>query len=229
VKERPIIFSGPMIQALLDGRKSQTRRIMKPNPGPIFNYKTCSPKPICPYGVPGDRLWVRETWRVGAWAEEDGLIAVDYKADNFARKEWLEVLADEIEEGEQFNRLWEQSCDDAAKSGLKFDEEGRWKWKPGESPCRWRSPLHMPRWASRITLEITDVRVQRLQEITEEDAEAEGAMAWWNGLSHAEQVNAYNGGRGPLAAFQMLWEKIHGPDAWDLNPWVWAISFRRVP
>ena len=146
-KERPIIFSGPMIRAILEGRKTQTRRIVKPN---------CLSK-LSPYGRTGDRLWVRETW--GHNPEGPGYV---YRSDG------------------DFD--------------MKFHGD------------RWRPSIHMPRWASRITLEVTGVRVERLQDINEEDALAEG-------VEHA---------------FRSLWESINGPGSWDANPWVWVVEFRRV-
>ena len=213
----------------------------------------------CPYGQPGDRLWVRETWRVGAWNEEDGQIAVDYRADNHARKEWLEVTADD--EGETFNRLWEQSCHDASAAGRALNAEDRYKWKAGESPCRWRPSIFMPRWASRITLEVTDVRVGRVQEITEHDAKAEGLLvAEGSGLGSGPGYKWHGAGyhgagftdrgeptfhtptddgrcsckvAGPTpaqCAYRELWDSLNAKRApWASDPWVWVVSFRRLP
>ena len=194
MKERPILFSAPMVRAILDGRKTQTRRVVKPQPSQelLDDYaqirrergvqkddaemlSECLP---CPYGFPGDRLWVRETW---ARDDEDG--ALMYRAD--------------------------VGCDDDANAW----ERGRIE---GVSRYRWRPSIHMPRWASRITLEITDVRVERLQDIGEEDAEAEGIPR--------SDVSPPDMGR---FAYQQLWESINGPDSWAANPWVWVIGFKR--
>ena len=159
VKERPIIFSSPMVRAILDGRKTQTRRVYG---------KTLK----CQYGVPGDRLWVREKLRPNGKG-----CTVVYEADG------LPVMVD--------------------------GESADWRWNVNSI-----APRYMPRWASRITLEITDVRVQRLQEISESDAIAEGI----DGTDYLS----------PVAGFIDLWHAIHkndGPHGWEENPWVWAISF----
>ena len=190
MKERPILFSSPMVRAILEGRKTQTRRVIHKMPHTLPGWWKAmhwasaghfikGVAEHCPYGQPGDRLWVREAWRVGAWDEENGQIAVDYRADNHARREWLEVTEDD--EGETFNRLWEQSCHDASAAGRQLNVQNRYKWKPGESPCRWHPSIHMYRWASRLTLEVTGVRVERVQEITEPDAIAEGVEQYVTG------------------------------------------------
>lgn len=254
MKERPILFSSTMVRAILEGRKTMTRRVIKPQPDlsilkesyrdlefefrrmpvlgpthvpsewgfcakydkpncvPIYGYK-------CPYGTIGDRLWLKETWRVGAWLIEDGMIAVDYRADGFSRREWLSVPDEE-----QFDRLVGQSIQDACAAGLRMGCDDNYTWSPGSSPCRWRSSIYMPRWASRITLEITDIRVERLQDISEEDARAEGVgvHGGWNADETEYAVNA----RGP---FSRLWDSINAKrHPWASNPWVWVIEFRRA-
>lgn len=211
MKERPILFSAPMVRALLAGTKTQTRRAMKPQPtefvgGPGVTLQDGSPAPlvplddsvepygreiVCPYGQPGDRLWVRESfahmYSGNAQPDKRAPEDVAYMADN-----------------------------------LTPDPYVYGSWKPS---------IHMPRWASRITLEITSVRVERLQEISIEDAKAEGA--WGPDDSIVQKVADYFGtdifSANPRKAFQMLWESINGPDSWAANPWVWAIEFRRVP
>lgn len=191
MKERPIIFNDEMVRAILDGLKTQTRRIVNGVPsshdfhGWVLSStsakdegKACwaigkSPllnKPIrvrCPFGAVGDRLWVREAW-------------ARYNIDS-------------------------HSHDVAYRATPPED------WCKGG---RWRSSVHMPRWASRITLEITDVRVERLQDITEEDAHTEG-MCWGNFGT-------------PREAFHRLWESRENIYTWNSNPWVWAIAFKRV-
>lgn len=198
MSDRPIIFGAPMVAALLAGRKTQTRRVIKPQPAQNIaglwvwplDWATGIPR----YGIgvqtdedglrqtfnfdpsrrlgyaPGDRLWVRETWRSASMRPDD----VIYRAD-------------------------------------------------GESLMPWRSPIHMPRWASRLTLIVTDVRVQRLQEISEDDARAEGARPAFTRTTVPDW---------PVVSsprftwgFEELWESIHGPGAWDANPWVAAVSF----
>jgi len=235
--ERPILFSGPMVRAILEGRKTQTRRVLCCRSGP---YKGKTPLDVlpmkapnewiglmelypnhgqlfrCRFGVPGDRLWVRETfYHIG-------------------------------ETGEVFYR----ATDDSSKGN-----DLRW-------PGPWQPSIHMPRKLSRITLEITEIRVQRLQEISEEDAKAEGiatlysawelkqiwlrsvdpeTMGWKNYLWHGHfndgdgnklsdswpyQYSNYTDARG---SYSSLWQLINAAKyPWESNPWVWVIEFKRV-
>lgn len=194
MKERPILFSPPMVQALLDGRKTQTRRVIKLNQagravraGRNWHPGDPNADKACPYGIPGDRLWVRETWAIGistgnSWHSEDGRIKA-------------------ISEPQRYQRRYAANGTDGFFG-------------------KWRPSIFMPRWASRITLEITEIRVQRLQEISEEDAEAEGCVAKVS-FSETRTVLAREG-------FSHLWESINGPDSWDANPWVWCVSFKKV-
>jgi hypothetical protein len=196
-KERPILFSGPMIRAILDGRKTQTRRMIKHREnrwecgddgvtGKVWPFWPCyvygEPEPIdmpCPYGVAGDRLWVRETWAV-----------VPHVTDN------------------------------GPKHRAKGDGTGvTWRadWNANPSGFKWKRSIHMPRWASRITLEVTGVRVERLNEISRGDAMAEGCP-------HPNL--AY--GQNPCDWFHELWESINGPESWAKNPWVWVVEFQKV-
>ena len=168
----------------------------------------------CPYGQPGDRIWVREAWRIGAWNQDTEEVCIDY-CDG-PRREWLTVP---VEAGgdpfeSMFNRLWQQSTDDAIKA---LGDQDQYKWEPGQSPCRWRPSIHMPRWACRITLEVVSVRVERLQDISRGDAMAEGCPF----PNMAE-------GDDPRKWYADLWEQINGPGSWAENPWVWVIEFRRV-
>lgn len=222
MKEHPILFKGDMIKAILEDRKTMTRRPLKPQPQPCGNGVLRPLITDCPYGYLGDRLWVRETWRVGAWDEEENCIAVDYKADNSQRRKWLKV-----EDEEMFQRLWEQSSGEAEKAVgegkikiLNRDiEEGQYSWEPGESPCRWRSSRFMPRWASRIILEITNIKVERVQEITEEDARKEG---YPEGLTETG-MKMMNG----RSWFFEQWARIYGYH-YDPKIWVWVIEFKRI-
>jgi hypothetical protein len=201
-KERPILFSGPMVRALLEGRKSQTRRVLKGEVGPCayepgkhaLNGQVIEGNPAvltqCPYGAPGDRLWVRETWALEDCGE-DGKRVI-WQADRAAR--WI---------------------------GDGVDSEVY--YLPSDyNPGRWRPSIHIPRQHSRLTLEVTEVRVQRLQEISEEDARAEGVEP------------EGRDGRGPLThlnAFRSLWANINGMRegcSWEATPWVWCVSFRMV-
>lgn len=182
MKLRPILFSAPMVRAILDGTKTQTRRVVKSRKDPDFG---CNMSPgeiagdekshrLCPYGQPGDRLWVRETF-LGWYNTTDGSFshAAAYRADGY-----------ELEHGE--------------------------KWQPS---------IHMPRAASRITLEITRVRVERLQAINEVDAIAEGAP--WAACGSPQEGSH-------KAGYAQLWESINGTGSWDVNPWVWVVEFKRV-
>jgi hypothetical protein len=218
MRERPILFSAPMVLAILDGRKTQTRRVVKPQPrSDWLGYMMMHSKPgvallngpdypdgpedevPCPYGVPGDRLWVKESFRLRA--------DQDHKPPR----------------------------DDYWKSGAWYEATGN-----GETPSgcgggigRLRSSIHMPRWASRITLEITEVRVQRLQDISEEDARAEGCTGTEpEPVNEGGTIHAWKGrssAPSPRAHFAYLWGEINGSASWDANPWVWCLSFRRLP
>lgn len=234
--ERPILFGAPMVRALLDGRKTQTRRVVKPQPlwvaEPSVPFKTpdADPKGIiyCPYGQPGDRLWVRESWRIGAWDDNDGTLCIDYR--DGPRKEWVDIPERADPDGDVFRRYWFQSSEDAERANLKCDEEGRYKWEPGQSPCRWRPSIHMPRWASRILLEITGTRVERLQDISESDAKAEGAMYHdGRGIGHSGWRHDYKDVHADArSSFARLWQEINGDGSLTANPWVFVIEFRRV-
>ncbi len=214
MSEKPILFSAPMVRAILDGSKNQTRRIMKPQADDDGHVTVgeigtslgvaylrgerggqCLRVP-CPYGFPGSRLWVRETCR----AEElpSGLDGVRYLADDcFIPIENTEAASD----------AWLS----LAAYGQRLS---------GHQKCRKVSAIHMPRWASRITLEITGIRVERLQDINEADAIAEGIDPKF---PPDEQVA--NAAR---MRYADIWESINGPGSWAANPWVWVVEFRRM-
>lgn len=182
MKESPILFSGSMIRAIREGRKTQTRRVVKPQPAFEFHGVPFQkahelgeqPLPIrCPYGQPGDRLWVRETWQ---HCQNCG--GVDYAADVNKPRNC-------------------RHCD--ASLG---------NWKPS---------IHMFRDDSRITLEIVSVRVERLNDISNEDCWNEGMCDETNPELKANRK-----------WFSELWECINGPGSWDLNPWVWVVEFKEV-
>lgn len=210
IKERPILFSAPMVRALLAGSKTQTRRVVKRQKHPYGHW--LSPDEVAlevrggtgairsPYGCPGDKLWVRETWASG-WTYGGDYPCVLYKAtgDGYIGSEQYPVR-DVI----------------SSKFGIHSGEADA----SASNTVRWRPSIHMPRWASRITLEVTDVRVERLRSITDEDALAEGIYPTNTGL--------YPGS--PRAAFRSLWNSLNakrGHD-WYANPWVWVIEFKRM-
>jgi hypothetical protein len=197
--DRPIPLRAEEIRAILEGRKTQTRRVVKPQPSTVddagrwYRMKSGGESLMtsaypCPYGKPGDYLWVRETWCQGA---DDGRqvplrMATLYRAD-----------------GEHVT----------LSDGDGFTQTNR----DGSEKSPWRPSIHMPRWASRITLRITDIRVKRLQEISRGDAMQEGCP-----------FPNMAAGPNPRDWFRDLWSTLHGPNAWDANPWVWVISFERV-
>jgi hypothetical protein len=165
----------------------------------------------CPYGQPGDRLWVKETWRTALSLDDLSPMGIAEKClDAGYSSPWapLEYVADG-----QRNGSWRGWGDAVEKAG------------PGKT----RVSIHMPRWASRITLEITGVRVERLQDIREADAQAEGIEPYQGHpgrflSGHRPGLNFPSA----IAAYRDLWEQINGPGSWDANPWVWVVTFHRL-
>lgn len=270
MNDRPILFSGPMVRAILDGRKTQTRRVVATRhpieflgglgqesdlsawgwffDGPQrHGYMVlargmdephdhgCSSIP-CPYGEPGDRLWVRETWRTSRSLDALSPQRIEEQARKAGATHGPFAPALYVADG----------------NSLTADlPEGGW----GKT----RVSIHMPRWASRLTLEVTDVRVQRLQEISEEDAAAEGvqSVVYESWTAYDPETEGYPSfGAEPDAEmiarrrlenvrhhgpriistakeqFRLLWASINGERqgcAWESNPWVWAITFKRLP
>ena len=250
MNERPIRFRGDMVRAILDGSKTQTRRVIKPqpeweSPEPVLDDDDCwvwcefiNDRPVddglrCPYGEPGDRLWVKETWRIDGWHPEYGITTIQYRADGALREPdsyWPDT-GNEIKDQDDWKRYWGQCVDDAQKNlGDPTMEDGwcgdpGWDWEPGDGPCRWRGGRFMPRWASRITLEVTNVRVERVQEISEKDVLAEGyGLQPW----HLNENGEPEGPR--TAGFAELWDSINAKRGypWEDNPWVWVVKFRVV-
>ncbi|EMO4690003.1 hypothetical protein ACUHOO_000828 [Pseudomonas aeruginosa] len=224
MKERPILFSGPMVRAILEGRKTVTRRIAKPVKHPDLGNIYApgalvlehEPQHVvdraCPYGQPGDRLWVRETWTD---VNMCGAPALAYRAD--------EDIRDLMEEPGFLDDRGAFNYDDPRVKPYPFA-----CWYAELDQARWRPSIHMPRWASRILLEITSVRVERLQDISEEQALAEGVRG--EPCDHARQACSDIGCWGDTAkgAFGFLWEQLNGAGAWQANPWVWVVEFKRV-
>ena len=185
--ERPILFSAPMVRAILAGTKTQTRRVLKPQPThfnpagvPRRVVPDGGPSDViaCPYGQPGNRLWVRESFRLCAEADP-----IPPRDTDPAFRVWYEADAPH--------------------------QPGAGKLRPG---------MFMPRWDSRITLQVTDVLVERLHKISRGDAMAEGCPF----------ANLQDG-ESPVRWYEYLWRAINGPDSWDANPWVWVVKFRRLP
>ena len=216
-KERPILFSAPMVNAILAGDKTQTRRIVKPQPDIVANLGTLVARYTpdderlgrlgqvipCPYGQPGDWLWVRENF------------SGPHYQSRYSPKEW-------------------NDCDPIWYWADGNPESGDWTTtKPS---------IHMPRWASRISLEIVSVRVERLQDTSEEDALAEEiscenliVSSYYANGHHEVTADRYffdgcaeEGFESACDAYAALWEKINGAGSWGANPFVWVVSFKRV-
>lgn len=229
-KERPILFSAPMVRALLARTKTQTRRLMKPQPAddiapcvmpnPAFQGWQSSLRHehgpttahLCPFGQVGDRLWVRETW--SAFTTSPGDMPGHHEVEFTGKipEKPTKQIAYRADDG----------------------------WEDGDVYGPWKPAIHMPRWASRITLEVTGVRVERVQAITDADAKAEGARHFpdlpvgplrgyepprWS-MEDPETTDECLGA--PRWAFANLWQKLNGDDSWDLNPWVWVVEFKAV-
>lgn len=198
--ERGMIFNSEMVRAILDGRKTQTRRPIKfpfkdRNLGCELSGNELAGELSArnylnsPFDKPGDRIWVRETFQ-GPLFDFDQMDAYCKDSTPFEKAQFCVYKADGKPAPEFFD----------ADDNLH---------------CCWRPSIHMPRWASRITLEITDVRVERLNAITESDAEAEGIT--------------YTGfGDLLVDGYRYLWKSIYGDDSWQVNPWVWVIEFKRI-
>lgn len=193
MKELPILFSTPMVQAILAGTKTQTRRVVDKEMPPDWQFERMDERgahffwnPISRcfipnrFGKPGDILWVRESW------------AIIEKKD-VVTSGWLKFKAD-------------------------FEGPVDWKWKPS---------IHMPKDISRIWLKKESIRIERLNDISEEDAKAEGieqprADSFWKNYLSKDGATFYN----PVDSYQSLWNSINGPDSWNTNPWVWVITFK---
>lgn len=226
MKERPIIFSGEMVKAILDSKKTMTRRLIK-----FKDFATDSITPLhielvegryclfnerngwlvgypkCPYGKVGDRLWVREIWIQGyddplieSEGDDENAVSIIYKADG--KEEYRTCSAETAEN-------WGDFSADSEMVGFK-------------------SPIHMPRWASRILLEITDIRVERLNDISEEDAIKEGMPPSHASIDRISMQHGFNSFS--QSCFAQLWDSLNDKKGyqWSSNPWVWVIEFKKV-
>jgi len=226
MKERPILFSGPMVRAILDGRKTQTRRVVRPQPSDQAMLPTqwSDAMPGRPNGF--------------SWEEDDGLELGNVP---MADGSWGKVrcpygtVGDTLWARETWGWIGGKPSQHDHENGVPvfYRADHCNDERDGLVLPKWRPSIHMPRWASRITLEITGIRVERLQDISEEDAKAEGAecLVFDNcgadeleflDLPHMKIGEPYRSG------FALLWECINGPGSWDANPWVWVVSFRRL-
>jgi len=235
MKERPILFNAEMVRAILSGRKTQTRRVMKLQPTPsktregdfwfscnkmrsMVHISDFTPgncvipdahelfSASCPIGAVGDRLWVRESWKPdapcdGSWGD------MEFYGCKCAP---LNMIPPRFQNPEHciYRASWE-----------------------GPEMIGWHPSIHMPRWASRITLEVTGVRVERLNSISEDDAAAEGVQP--AGELLPDYPSTYMTPKGDFStakvAFQRLWESIYKPESWQANPWVWVVEFKVTP
>lgn len=264
VKERPILFKTEMVDAILNGTKTQTRRLMKPQPEKMP--EIVEPVPVKdfvqdlkemskngfkmlgtggllegyrhpePYANVGDILWVRETWKPYAW-DGYGYVSFLYKDGSVRPVEGGFYPDDEDKEEEMYIKL----CDELEASGCpKTDEEN---YDNPSEHLKWRPSIFMPRSASRIQLEVTDVYPERLCTIPGEDALAEGIkrhyddqitkswrykdyMSDSSGYGHPD--HDYPCTYDPKHSFRTLWESINGAESWAANPFVWVIKFKRV-
>ncbi len=228
--DRPMLFSGPLVRAIREGRKTETRRPMKPQPVLDSDGRWAWPcssargfihfddpqgreqlAAHCPIAEKGDRLWVRETWRTtpgsAAFLGVDKRVEVEYRADE-------------------------------SKRLIESEAGHRYFWDKGHKRSGWTPSIHMPRWASRLNLRITEVRAEQVQDITNDGALAEGIGR----RSALEQVQEYKNsinavgmtttgllpnpqGTAERREFTKLWKQIYGPESWDTNAWVWVLRF----
>jgi hypothetical protein len=262
VKERPILFSGPLVRAILAGTKTVTRRPCKQavdadgklassvhpdgsGTGWIAWFSECAVTAEetrqlypdadgfrCPFGLPGDRLYVRETWAEvhplqvasGRYSQDGqagipGPPSVNYRVIYRADGECPRI---HFQTGEPCHP-WREACEADCQRSHKH---------PEESPMRWTPSIHMPRWASRITLDVVSVRVERLHDITDAEAVAEGVRCWaCNGPVDGTSENdcdCFHTRSMARDSFSSAWSAIYGARSWDSNPWVWRVEFRRV-
>ena len=235
MKERGMIFNGEMVRAILDGRKTQTRRPIKwkqtrfteigeREDGSKWPWSedaehACDFWHPCPFGAVGDRIWVRETWQaIHDYCDENGHVDERRYARSIPRHR-----------GNYWHPVYEEAWGNESREDREFP---------------WRPSIHMPRWASRILLEITDVRVERLNTISEEDAQREGVHTevwdqtvvarnyvasdeffqfWSDDMPHYVEMNQLY-----RSSFRSLWDSIYGEESWKANGWVWVIEFKRV-
>lgn len=227
MKERPILFSGPMVRAILDGTKTQTRRAVRPvgrddgfvlqdHGNGFWPYRSADGESSfyrdskgfdieqamdCPYGRPGDRLWLRETWMA------DPPITDDWPSTSFAgcRPRDHSLIPERYRKPQHciYRATWD-----------------------GTPLTGWTPAIHMYRWASRIDLEVLDVRVERLQDISQADARAEGAPPSHPSIDPISREFGY--ADFPRSWYAQLWEQINGPGSWKSNPHVWVVSFARL-
>ncbi|HBK4813202.1 TPA: morphogenetic protein [Enterobacter asburiae] len=204
MKERGMIFNGEMVRAILDGRKTQTRRPANPSTANLLDLQAQYPHKkyniSCPFGAVGDRIWVRETFQ-GPLFDYEQMESYLEDSSKFEKPEFCQYAADGTSAPEFFD----------ADENLH---------------CCWRPSIHMPRWASRILLDITDVRVERVQSISQADAIAEGAPPSHPSIDSVSRDYGFHDFS--RSWYGQTWQSIYGEESWQANPWVWVIGFKRV-
>jgi hypothetical protein len=234
MKERPIIFSGESVREILASQKTQTRRIVKPKPGKQSKWLTPQIISLVPHGEMVSGGWQMHHPKAG-----QRHMGVDVELDSPLG--WIPCPL-----GLAGDRLWVREKFRETGSAMQIDGVLR-ECDPdqlvyaadGDDSPHWRSPIHMPRWASRLTLEIVSVRVERLQDISEEDCFAEGIQRFEIPEEDIPIIGGaplfipvgpsdFIGCGTPRGAFERSWNHLHGKGAWETNPWVWRIEFRRV-
>ncbi|WP_210448192.1 hypothetical protein [Pantoea ananatis] len=216
MKERPILLSAEMVRAVLDGRKTQTRRVIQ---SPAKSMQANGQK-VIDYREPGDKWYGDHVFSMrnqsGTWC--------DYTKEQFLAKCPFGAVGDRL----WVRETWTHESIDAEGGSYSPDYRVMANGQPLDG--RWRPSIHMPRWASRITLEITGVRVERLQDISAKDVTDEGIKTlaesmwgpqWWVDAPQAAINDAH-------LQFSIIWSKIYGEESWQANPWVWVIEFKRV-
>lgn len=222
IKERPILFSAPMVRAILEGRKTVTRREVKKRAAldclaagfePAF-LALPGNADLCPYGQPGERLWVRETWGVISHDFDEHGNMIDWKPDRPASA----IREMRFGHGYYSGHVIYRADGEAEWAG---DDDGG-----GDDRSAWKPSIHMPRIASRILLEITEVRVEQLQDISDAQCIAEGLGL--NERAIGVKMTVPQGASMPKTMFSELWSAINGRESWDANPWVWVLEFKQV-
>lgn len=254
--EHPVVFTTEEVKATLDSLKTQHRMPCltdeQAQAGFSFDFSAEGDAAIflkvvddevvddllvdCPFGKDGDRLWVQEEWRIGAWNHDTQRFAIDYKASpDLINTPWLRTSEDDLVNQECFYKFWSETVDELNKKGFKTYEDGHYYWPAGQAPLEWRAAASMPRWASRLLLETTDIHIERVQDISEDDALASGLLI--QNCKYGSQYFLNPASRMPTnvfhrdewrSAFSVYWDSIHSKDTWHRNDWVWVDKFKKV-